>query len=125
MRLLSAFFEAHGYEVDAVSSASEALVLLEKHHFDLVLSDANMEGMDGFGLCREVRHRYGKGVLFVLYTVANITDQTRKEAEDAGVDKFIHRFARLKEFLPVLEPLLETLLADQQATSDSQAYNGP
>jgi len=40
-------FEAEGYQVDAAADAKEALSLFEREHYDLVILDIRMPGMDG------------------------------------------------------------------------------
>ena len=40
-------FEAEGYRVDAAGDAKEALGLFEREHYDLVILDIRMPGMDG------------------------------------------------------------------------------
>jgi signal transduction histidine kinase/ActR/RegA family two-component response regulator len=45
----------HGARATAVSSAKEALELLDKNEFDLLISDIGMPVMDGYSLIRELR----------------------------------------------------------------------
>lgn len=52
--LLSLF----GYSVTCAASAEEALELLKKQSFDLMLSDVVMTGMDGYELAKQVREKY-------------------------------------------------------------------
>ena len=45
----------HGARATAASNATEALELLGKAEFDLLISDIAMPDIDGYGLIREVR----------------------------------------------------------------------
>lgn len=45
----------HGARATAVASAKEALELLDKNEFDLLISDIGMPAMDGYSLIRELR----------------------------------------------------------------------
>ncbi len=59
--LLSALFEHHGYEVSVCSSGEQALPMLQyrRRHFDVVLSDLRLPGLQGHALAaalRESRH---------------------------------------------------------------------
>ncbi|MEM9682439.1 MAG: response regulator [Pseudomonadota bacterium] len=47
-----------GYYVEAVPDGAEALRRVEESHFDLLLTDIRMPGLDGLELARQVRRRY-------------------------------------------------------------------
>ncbi|MBY0355311.1 MAG: response regulator, partial [Rickettsiales bacterium] len=49
------FLSAVGYQVTAVPSAKEALALMEKQKFDIIVTDIEMPEMDGFTLTRLIR----------------------------------------------------------------------
>lgn len=46
-----------GHEVDPAADAEAALLLLEQRHYDLVLSDLRMPGLDGPALYRALEQR--------------------------------------------------------------------
>lgn len=55
-----------GYYVEAVQDGTEALRRVEESHFDLLLTDIRMPGIDGIELARIARRRYpGLSVLLV------------------------------------------------------------
>lgn len=59
--LVLSFLEAGlmtaGYEVDTASNGREALDMLDRTAYDLVISDARMPELDGPGLCRALEER--------------------------------------------------------------------
>jgi two-component system, cell cycle sensor histidine kinase and response regulator CckA len=58
--------ERYGYTVQSARSGQDALRLVEKRRFDLLLTDVNMPGMNGFELVGHVRERApSTKVLFV------------------------------------------------------------
>jgi CheY-like chemotaxis protein len=65
--------DVEGYTVVDASSGAEALDVLEKEPFDLVLSDINMPGMKGFDLLKLVREKYPH-IKRVLITAYNVED---------------------------------------------------
>lgn len=62
------FLERAGeYSVTPVTSAEDALALMASRHFDLVLSDYQMQGMNGIAFLKEVRSRY-HDLPYILFT---------------------------------------------------------
>ena len=56
-----------GYVTSGAQSAEEALGLMEREKFDLVIADIVMDGMDGMGLLEEIKKR-DKALPVVLVT---------------------------------------------------------
>jgi diguanylate cyclase (GGDEF)-like protein len=55
-----------GYDVTAASSGEEAIAIMAKTSFDLVLSDMVMEGMDGLAFLKEVNRKYPKTIFMII-----------------------------------------------------------
>ncbi len=82
------------YDVETALSGAEALELLDKKHFDLIMLDVNMPEMDGLQTLREIRKKYDTPV--VLMT-ADLTLDTSTEFAELGCDDYV-----TKPFLPLL-----------------------
>jgi len=54
-KLISMFLRREGYEVDEAKDGAEALDLLNKFEFDLVISDIRMPRVDGFAVITRLR----------------------------------------------------------------------
>jgi CheY-like chemotaxis protein len=65
--------DRENYSVTDAKDGYEALAVLEKERFDLILSDINMPGMKGFDLFRIVREKY-PSIKRVLITAYNVED---------------------------------------------------
>jgi CheY-like chemotaxis protein len=73
-----------GAEVDAVTSGSEALDLLAAKHYDLVLLDLAMPGMDGLTVGRTLRASdKNANVGIVLFTASDAAD-AKQAAQQLG-----------------------------------------
>ncbi|HVF51010.1 MAG TPA: response regulator [Pyrinomonadaceae bacterium] len=68
----AAILEQDGYEVEMASDGREALDKIESTHFDLVLTDLRMEGMDGSALLNELRTEHPEILTVVLTGYASI-----------------------------------------------------
>lgn len=53
--MIALFLTHAGYEVTTANSADAALQLAERSHFDLVISDIGMPGMNGYELAESLR----------------------------------------------------------------------
>jgi len=53
--LLSLLLKSHGYEVMAVNSGEEGILVIREKNPDLVILDLMMPEMDGWGVCHAVR----------------------------------------------------------------------
>jgi DNA-binding response OmpR family regulator len=76
-----------GFAVDRVSSAELAEAAMQQEHFDLLLIDLGLPGIDGFELLRRVR-RAGNG-LPVLIVTARDGLADRVNALDSGGDDYL------------------------------------
>ena len=71
-----------GAEVFEASSAEVALAKLDIHTLDVVISDLQMPGLDGYDLMRLVRERPSRPVGIALSASSSMTETAR--ALDAG-----------------------------------------
>ena len=63
--MLSRFFEMTEYAHESARNAEEALEMIERKHYDVVLSDFDMQGMNGGELAKIVRAKR-PGTIIVL-----------------------------------------------------------
>jgi len=55
LKLLSKIFNKENYYIQLANNGEEALNIIDKKQFDLILLDVNMPGMDGFEICKKIR----------------------------------------------------------------------
>ena len=93
-----------GYEVDAVGCGTEAMPLLERERFDLLLTDIVMPEMDGIELaqrCSEVSPR--TKVMFITGFAAVSLRSSREAPQSKVLSKPFH----LKELVSEVERMFE------------------
>jgi two-component system response regulator YesN len=96
---------ANRSELNLVSflNATDCLDYLKKSDtppVDLVLSDINMPGMDGFELLREVR-KFDKKILFYMVS-AYESSEFRNKAESLGAQQFISKPVDFSSLVDIL-----------------------
>jgi PAS domain S-box-containing protein len=78
-----------GFVVDIIATSSEALDLLDKQYYDVIVSDYSMPDIDGITLLREARAR-GCRSLFVIATGKRLA-HIAMDALNNGADFFIQK----------------------------------
>jgi putative two-component system response regulator len=110
MELMKELLGSRGYDVAAVSSASQAEAEIRRQPPDLILSDVIMPGKSGYELCRELKGNPATRLIpFVLIT--GLSDrEDRLQGIESGADDFLHKpifaeelFARVKSLLKLKE----------------------
>lgn len=97
-----------GYAVTSVAHGQGALAHLATTPVDLVLLDVLMPGMDGFAVCKQIRHR--AEYLPVLFMTGQDDAQARALAAKAGGDDFIGKPIGDVELLSRVQQLLQARL---------------
>ena len=92
------------HQVTVVSDGKEALAVLEKQSFDLVLMDLQMPEMDGFQATLAVREREkatGKHLPIIALT-AHAMGVDRERRLEAGMDDYLAKPIRIEELREVI-----------------------
>lgn len=77
--------------VDLAENGAEALNLLEKNDYDLVLMDMQMPVMDGISATLELRRQARFAELPVVAMTANVLQADRQRCLDAGMNDFLSK----------------------------------
>lgn len=111
LRLAVRVLETFGLQVDTAVDGEAATRMVRDHHYDLVLMDCLMPGMDGFEATRRIRQsesQTGEHLPIVALT-ANALPEDREACLEAGMDDFVSKpFTRqallqaLARWLPVV-----------------------
>ena len=109
--VIAIYLESRGHSVNACEGGQEALDVLDDHAFDLIISDVQMAGMNGFELLRAVRKRV-PDVGFILMT-AYEDKYPLSEALEAGADGYISKPFSLSKFSLIFEQEYWTALSRQ------------
>ncbi|HEU17541.1 MAG TPA: response regulator, partial [Methanolinea sp.] len=77
------------FRVGTVTSAERALEILGKEHYDAVISDYQMPGMNGIELLKAVREQFGD-LPFIIFTGRG-REEVVIQALNEGVDFYLHK----------------------------------
>lgn len=83
--------EAGGFRVHAVSNAEQALRHLSVSSYDAIVSDINMESMNGIELTRTLRRNNATRRTPVLLVSAGMDDSEKARGVAAGADAFLSK----------------------------------
>jgi signal transduction histidine kinase/ActR/RegA family two-component response regulator len=105
--LVAKVLEGQGASVEAVSSAREALDVLEKERIDVLLSDIEMPGTDGYQLIRELRLRPSRqgGSVPAAALTAYARTEDRLRALRAGFQLHLSKPVQPAELITVVASL--------------------
>jgi signal transduction histidine kinase len=116
--------EGEGYRVLSAEHAMAALTLLESKRPDLIVSDINMPGMDGFEFCRQVRAQTQLSQIPFLFLSARAQRIDIRRGMGLGADDYLTKPFETEDLLSAIEIRLtravETQALIQKASSDVQ-----
>lgn len=95
-RLMTRMIEGHGCTCTPAPSGEDAIPLLEKQVFDLLIVDKNLPGMSGIEIAKLSR-RYQPGVPILLIT-GYASEESALEAAAYGVTDYIMKPIDLEDF---------------------------
>lgn len=101
--ILSDMLEDYGYHTAVAGDGEEALEMLAKQTFHLIILDINLPGQTGFDLCRELRET---STVPVLFSSARTSETDRITGFDLGGDDYLPKPYSMKELLSRVKALI-------------------
>jgi len=100
------------WQSDAANDGKQAIALLEKKEYDLVLMDCQMPEMDGYEATQVIRDTSSSVKnhhIPIIAVTANTGEENRNRCLDAGMDDFITKPIKL----PLLKELSKKVISDK------------
>src|SRR5690348_12305185 len=130
VKLLEAKLSAEYFEVATAYNGVEALTKVDEHDPDIVLLDVMMPGMDGFEVCRRIKHNPKTAHLPVVMVTALDQPADRVAGLEAGADDFLTKpvddaalFARVRSLVRL--KMMTDELRMREATGQSMGLLDP
>jgi signal transduction histidine kinase/DNA-binding response OmpR family regulator len=115
-KLAKRMLEKAGIEVDVANNGAEALALVEKNEYALVLMDCQMPELDGYEATREIRRLSPpKDLTPVIALTAHAMVGDREKCEAAGMNDYMTKPLRKEIFLGMLRKWLAVHDDDMRA----------
>ena len=99
------FLRDRGYHVDAITNGDDALVLIDRHNYDLLLLDEQMPGRSGLEILDLVRKKNSR--TRVVMVTKSEEDRTMKEAIGRRADDYLLKPVSPLQVLSAVTRVLE------------------
>lgn len=99
------------YHVQTAYDGNIGLRIFDSGSFNLIITDINIPGINGYDLCRIIRSR-NQHIPIIMLTALNTTDD-KIEGFDAGADDYLLKPFEFKELLARIRALLKRTMNQQ------------
>lgn len=120
-RILTLILKDEGFETDVAHNGAEAIVKLNKHSYDCVLTDVRMPELDGLALLREAKKRDPDQAVVVMTAYGNV--QLAQEVMRAGAFDYVIKPFDNDELVRTIGRAVElrTLRSERETLSEQLA----
>ncbi|CAH2214530.1 sigma-54-dependent transcriptional regulator [Tepidibacter aestuarii] len=121
--VIKIILESKGYYVEDAPSAEEALKILERKSYNLVLTDLIMKGMDGIKLIEEIKKEFSDIEVIIITGYGSVKNAV--EAMKKGAFSYFVKSHDPEELLMEIEKLkkIGTLEKDNEVLKNEQKYS--
>src|SRR5258708_9187248 len=124
IRLIEGMVRVAGYAcVESTTDPSKVCELYGRNHYDLILLDLQMPGMDGFEVMEGLKKIEGDGYLPVLVITAQPSHKLR--ALEAGAKDFVSKPFDMAELRARVHNILEVRLLQLEMKNYSRVVEEP
>jgi two-component system response regulator PilR (NtrC family) len=102
--VLSGELASEGYDVRTAGDGDEAVSLLQKEGFDVILLDIKMPRMTGFEVLKHVKEKFPKTKVVMLTGFADLKNAI--ESKKLGAEDFVSKPYDLVDLLTTIERVL-------------------
>jgi two-component system phosphate regulon response regulator PhoB len=113
--------EMEGFTVTAATNGQSAWDLLNRHHYDLVVLDLMLPGINGLDLCRQLRQSESPPLILVVS--ARDTETDRVLGLEVGADDYLIKPFGMRELVARCRALLRRLRTPVAATTSVEHFD--
>lgn len=122
----------HGYDVDSADNGTEGLTKSLSGHYDLLLLDVMLPGVDGFEICNQVRERDKEQAIIML--TAKSADEDIVRGLSYGADDYVAKPFSIAQLVLRIQAVLrrsnsvsladKTITLSEELTIDTDSLTG-
>jgi two-component system response regulator CpxR len=122
-RMLSEYLAPEGFKLQSVHDGDEALYLLGRHHFDLIVLDVMLPRLSGLDVLRNLRQKITTPVLMLT---ARGEEVDRVVGLELGADDYLPKPFNPRELVARMRAILRrSLMLEPQASRRERIDAGP
>lgn len=120
LRVLEVSLRKAGFSITSAESAEQGLQYLEHSEPDLIISDTQLRGGDGFEFCRAVKHnpRWASIPFIFLTSATELEDKVR--GLELGVEDYLTKPIYVKEVMTRVKMLLQRKQQERIGRKDAR-----
>ncbi len=107
LNVLEKIFSKMEYEAEFAGSSKEALEILKKESFPLIITDLEMPGLDGVELCKQIKEIDSKSIVYALS--GYITEYDTENLEKSGFDGYLSKPVKIEVLQQAIEGAFDKL----------------
>jgi two-component system NtrC family response regulator len=113
IKLIQFYFLEDDYDIISCTKGQDALAILKKEQFDIVLIDILMPEMDGHTLLKKIREDLRLEIPIVVVTAHGVSDNLMNMIDDGAYDILQKPFTKNRLKLTLKNALLHKTLTDK------------
>jgi CheY-like chemotaxis protein len=102
-RVISHQLTRHNYAVGTVPDGESALAEVARTHYDVILMDLQMPGMDGFEAARRIRSLEGYTQVPIIVLTARTGDEARAASLSQGMQGYLEKPVDIQKLLATIQ----------------------
>ena len=103
---LNELLKPEGYEIDSANSGKEALKKIDENHYDLLMLDIIMPGMNGVELCKLIRENEEHRETTIVFLTAKSREEDKVLGLEAGANLFLSKPISPEKLLGIVSEAL-------------------
>ena len=107
LELCAEFLGSEGYKVDTVSNVKEAMSLLQKKDYDVVISDMKMPSLSGAEFYKLVNEKYPKVAKRIIFVTGDLLNLETKAFLESTNNPYLIKPFKLNELRNIVKEALK------------------